>query len=150
MFALCFRIFGMMNQMHVWKDRRYPDTHAEDFLRKKIDEWKNDINELSAIAEREPQAAYSAFVYGTSKRWMFVARTTPNSSQLFRHLDWLISETFLPAIIGKEYITDTMMAIFSLQAKQGGLGITNIYILKLLQIPCVISVMRTNLFTILL
>ena len=90
-----------------------------------MDEWEKDIKELSAIAEREPQAAYSAFIYGTSKRWMFVARTTPNSSEVFRHLDWMINETFLPAIIGKEFITDTMKAIFSLQAKQGGLGITN-------------------------
>ena len=36
-----------------------------------------------------------------------------------------MNETFLPTIIGKEYITDTMTAIFSLQAKQWGLGITN-------------------------
>ena len=37
----------------------------------------------------------------------------------------MINETFLSAIIGKEYITNTMKGVFSLQAKQGGLGIMN-------------------------
>ena len=32
----------------------------------------------------------------------------------------------MPAIVGKEYITDLMKDVFTLQAKQGGLGITNI------------------------
>ncbi len=59
---------------------------------------------MSDIAAREPQAAYAAFIYGTSKRWLFVARTTPNIADYLKHLDWLINETFIPAIIDKEYI----------------------------------------------
>ena len=94
-------------------------------MTEKVDVWKTDIAALSEIAKREPQAAYSAFVYGTSKRWTFVSRTTPNISQHLKHLDWFISETFVPAIVGKEYLDDVMRDVFTLPAKHGGLGITN-------------------------
>ena len=75
-------------------------------LEKKMNKWeqgkgcKRSICYL--IAEREPQAAYSVFIYGNSKRWVFTARTTPNASKLLRHLDSLLNETFLQTIIGKE------------------------------------------------
>ena len=101
------------------------DEGKENFIQEKIVEWEEDIKALSIIAATEPQAAYSAFMYGTSKRWLFVARTTPKVAEGFRRLDWLINETFVPAIVGKEYITDLMKDVFTLQAKQGGLGITN-------------------------
>ena len=97
-----------------------------DFVSEKIKEWKSDINALADIARREPQLAYAGFIYGTSKRWTFVARTTPNMSEAFRQLDWLINETFVPAIIGKDHITDLMKTVFTLPAKMGGLGIRNI------------------------
>ena len=106
----------------------YIGTEAgkKEFIDEQITEWEKDITSLSDIAQREPQLAYSAFVYGTSKRWTFVARTTPGISENLKHLDWLINETFVPAIVGKEYISDTMHDVFTLPAKQGGLGITNI------------------------
>ena len=37
-----------------------------------------------------------------------------------------IRETFIPAIIGKQFIPDSLRAIFSLPARLGGLGISNI------------------------
>ena len=40
-----------------------------------------------------------------------------------KQLDWIIQETFLPAILGKDYITDETKKIAALQPKRGGLGI---------------------------
>ena len=81
---------------------------------------------LTEIAAAEPQLAYSAFVYGTSKRWNFVARTTPNISSLLNPLEYQLKESFIPAIIGKQYVPDDIRRIISLPAKMGGLGINNI------------------------
>ena len=53
-----------------------------EFVKSEIMELKKDVTGLSEIASSEPQLAYSAFVYGTSKRWNFLARTTPEISNL--------------------------------------------------------------------
>ena len=98
----------------------------EEFVDEQIDEWKKDITGLTEIASSEPQLAYAAFVYGTSKRWNFLARTTPGISHLLYKLEYHIKETFLPVILGKMFIPDYLRNIFSLPARMGGLGITNI------------------------
>ena len=53
------------------------EAGLEEFVNEQIEDWKKDITGLTEIASAEPQLAYSAFVYGTSKRWNFLARTTP-------------------------------------------------------------------------
>jgi hypothetical protein len=61
------------------------DSGLEEFIKGEIEEWKADITGLSEIAKTEPQLAYAAFVYGTSKRWN-LARTTPGISGLLYSL----------------------------------------------------------------
>ena len=95
------------------------------FLSDEIDKWKKDISGLASVAANDPQLAYSAFVYGTSKRWNFVSRTTPDISGLLNPLEYHIKEEFLPAITGKLHIPDNIRRIFSLPAKMGGMGISN-------------------------
>ena len=60
------------------------------------------------------EASYAAFIYGTSKRWTFVSRTTPNISENMKQLDWIIQETFLPAILGKDHVTDETKKVAAL------------------------------------
>ena len=100
------------------------DLGKEKFMKEQLEEWESDIMNLADIAKREPQHAYAAYQFGTSKRWKFVARTTPGISQQFKHLDWLTTEHFIPPIIGKDFFTENMKEVFSLPAKYGGLGIT--------------------------
>ena len=88
-----------------------------------MNEWIEDVNALAKIAKTEPQCAYSAYVYGMSKRWAFICRTTPDVNQQMRRLGHHISLTLIPAIVGKDHITDQMRLIFSMPAKYGGLGI---------------------------
>ena len=66
---------------------------TKSFLDSKVDEWFNDIEDLSDIAKREPQPAYSAINYGLSKRWNYVYRTTPGISQHLRRLEYKIQES---------------------------------------------------------
>ena len=90
-----------------------------DFVGDEIEEWKMDITGLAEIASSEPQLAYAAFVYGTSKRWNFLARTTPGISPLMYKLEYHIKDTFLPVILGKLFIPDNLRNIFSLPARMG-------------------------------
>ena len=47
-----------------------------------IKEWTEDIEALAKIAEYDPQLVYTAYVFGTSRRWQYVCRTTPKISGL--------------------------------------------------------------------
>ena len=82
------------------------ESGKDDFMG---DKMENDVRELSTIAATDPQAAYMLYSYmGPPNTECLLQEPLPNVHNLSEHLDWLINETFLPAIIGKEYKTDTM------------------------------------------
>ena len=66
----------------------------------------SNVNALAKIAKTEPQLAYAAYVYGMSKKWSFVTRSTPNISEHLKKLEYHIKETLIPAIVGKEFISE--------------------------------------------
>ena len=100
---------------------------VEGFIHEEMKSWREDVEGLCKIAMSEPQLAYSAFIYGTSKRWNFVARTTPDISEFLRPLEYQIKEEFMPAVVGKQFIPDKLRDLFSLPARMGGLGINDIH-----------------------
>ena len=95
---------------------------TEGFVTEKIAEWKKDIDALASIAASEPQLAYSAYVYGTSRRWQFVCRTTPGVAAAMKGLEELIRTKLIPAILGGHDVTDEMRKILRLPARMGGMG----------------------------
>ena len=96
---------------------------VKEFILKETESWKADILGLVDIAANEPQLAYSAFIYGTSKRWNFVCRTTPGISDHLKLLEYCVKEDFIPAIMGKGFVPDQIRKIASLPARMGGLSI---------------------------
>ena len=74
-----------------------------------IKEWTEDVQALAKIAEYDPQLVYTAYVFGTSKRWQYVCRTTPKISVL-KKLEEVIKSKLIPKIIGKEFSSDKMRA----------------------------------------
>ena len=102
------------------------DSGAQEFILDQVNTWKNDITAIADIATKEPQLAYSAFVYGTVKRWNYVARTTPNISNELKLLEVYVTDTLIPNLVGKSFLSETTREIFSLPAKMGGLGLINI------------------------
>ena len=98
------------------------ESGKAEFMKCQVDEWIRDVAALAKIAKTEPQLAYAGYVYGTSKRWSFVSRTTPNVGEHMTKLEYEIKETLIPAIVGKNYISDDTRRIFSLPARLGGLG----------------------------
>ena len=92
------------------------------YVNGQVNDWIDDVNALAKIAKSEPQLAYAAYVYGMSKRWAFLCRTTPNASKQMRRLEHHISLTLLPAIIGKDHITDQSSSYSACQLSTGALG----------------------------
>ena len=98
----------------------------EEFIDRKVEEWCKDLHQLAEIASREPQIAYSAFVYGLSKRWNYVCRTTPRIAQRLIPLEQATRESFIPAILDRIFdCSDDVREIFTLPPRYGGLGIPN-------------------------
>ena len=62
------------------------------FVKSQVDEWISNVNALAKIAKTEPQLAYAAYVYGMSKKWSFVTRTTPNISEILRRLNTILKK----------------------------------------------------------
>ena len=98
---------------------------TSEFVTKQIEEWKEDIEALVEVAKTEPQLAYSAYVFGTSKRWQFVCRTTPGIAQALQPLEDLIREKLIPAFFDGKVLSDDFREVFSMPARLGGLGILN-------------------------
>ena len=53
-------------------------------------------------------------------------RTTPNISHLFKALEYVIQEEFMPAIIGKSLIDDDVKEILCLPARFGGMSMGSV------------------------
>ena len=97
----------------------------EKFVKEKIQEWEKDIIALTKIAEYEPQLAYTAYIYGTSRRWQFVCRTTPGIAETLKSLEAHIRDHLMPAILGGREISDEMREVLNLPARMGGMGFLN-------------------------
>ena len=98
---------------------------TEKFVKDQVLEWKKDISALARIAESEPQLAYSAYVYGTSRRWQFLCRTTPDISEYLVELELEIQDKLIPALLGGRHVSEQMRKIFSLPVRLGGLCLLN-------------------------
>jgi hypothetical protein len=98
---------------------------TEQFVSNQITEWEKDINALVEIAASEPQLAYSAYIYGTSRRWQFVCRTTPGITTAMKRLEELIRLKLIPAIMGGRDVSDELRSILQLPARMGGMGFLN-------------------------
>ena len=79
---------------------------------------------MTLIGENDPQLAYSSFTKALSHRWTFFQRTIKNVSHLFKPLENVIRQKFIPAIIGRQ-VNDIERQIFTLPVRLGGLGISN-------------------------
>ena len=103
------------------------EAGKKNFVELKVDSWMKEVEELSLMAKRMPQLVYSGYIFGLSKRWYYLCRTTPDVSLEMKKLEHTIKEVFIPAIIDRAHgCTDQVREIFSLPAREGGMGIYNL------------------------
>ena len=100
------------------------ESFKHDFVKRKITSWVKDIEELSVVAKEEPQIAYSAFTKGLSSRWCYIQRTIEGISELFKPLEDAISQSLIPAILGRK-VNTLECDMLALPLRHGGLGIQN-------------------------
>ena len=94
------------------------------YVSNRVEKWIKDVEKLAVFAEDEPQAALAAYSKGVSCRWQYLQRTVPDISEMFRPLEAVIRNKFIPALTGRE-ISDIERRIFALPYRYGGLAIRN-------------------------
>ena len=100
------------------------EDFRNEYVSGKIAKWVQDIEQLSEIAEEEPQLAYTAFTKAMCMRWCFLQRTIPNSRDFFIPVEEPIRDKLIPALLGRR-VNEIERKIFALPVKYGGLGILN-------------------------
>ena len=99
------------------------NSFKEIFVQKKVKQWTSELECLADIAASQPQAAYAALTFSMRHKWTFLARTTKDISTLLQPVEDVIRHKVIPAIIGKQAISDADRELFALPVKLGGLGI---------------------------
>ena len=95
-------------------------------MTKKVQEWVEEIDTLSSIAQSQPHAAFAGLTHGLISKWNYLQRAIPDTGELFQPLEDAIRLNLLPALTaGNAGITDQERALLELPARLGGLGITN-------------------------
>ena len=98
------------------------ETYKETYVEQLVEDWKQQLEIFSKIAEIEPQAAYTAFVFGF--RTYFI-RKIPNLEILLAPIEETIPFKLIPALTNGHQCSDIEIKLLSLPARHGGLGITN-------------------------
>lgn len=101
------------------------DTFTEAFVRSKVVDWVQEIEELSVFAKTQPHAVFAVFTHCTIHKWSFLSRTTPEVSDLLRPLEDAIQVHLLPALTGRDAVGPLERELIALPARLGGLGIPN-------------------------
>ena len=94
----------------------------QEFLNDSKNKQRQILDKLSDIAKKSPQNAYCCMTRGIQHKINFIARTTPNSIELFDGVENTIRNQFLPNLLERE-INDIDRSIFALPVRQGGLNI---------------------------
>ena len=66
-----------------------------EYVNKKVEDWCNEMKQLSSFAIDEPQAAFAAFTHGEVHRYSYFLRTIPGMEVCLQPLDALIDDMFI-------------------------------------------------------
>ena len=98
---------------------------AEEYVRRKVVEWMEEVENLAIIASSQPQAAYAAFVHGSRNKWTYFLRTIPQCGSCLQPLEDVIHQRFIPALTGRLPCSEVERALLALPARLGGMGLVN-------------------------
>ena len=82
-------------------------TFIERYVTEKVHEWSKEVNKLAEIATSQPHAVYTALTHGLQSKWTYLTQTVPNISDLLEPLEYALHQKLLPALTGRDGITDT-------------------------------------------
>ena len=93
------------------------------YVKSLVDNWIDQLNVLSKIAEREPQSAYSAFVGGFKGKLTYYIRTIPCIKDYLMPLKEVICFKLIPSINVRHICSNDERVLLSLPTRSDGLGI---------------------------
>ena len=100
------------------------EEYQKDYVDGKVTEWVGEIVKLAEIATTEPQACYSAYIFGLKHKWTYFLRTIPDTQDLLEPLERAVSQILIPTITGHK-INQLERDVLSLPVRCGGLGFGN-------------------------
>ena len=98
--------------------------YQKDYVDGKVTEWVGEIVKLAEIATTEPQACYSANIFGLKHKWTYFLRTVPDTQDLLEPLERAVSQILIPTITGHK-CSQLERDVLSLPVRCGGLGFGN-------------------------
>ena len=96
--------------------------YQKDYVDGKVTEWVGEIVKLAEIATTEPQACYSAYIFGLKHKWTYFLRTVPDTQDLLEPLERAVSQILIPTITGHK-CSQLERDVLSLPVRCGSLGV---------------------------
>ena len=90
-------------------------------MKKKVEQWKAELENLAQITPSQPQSAYSISMHSLQRKWSYMMRSVRDVSSLLQPIEDVICHRVIPVITGKQNISGTERRLFSLPTKMGGL-----------------------------
>ena len=95
------------------------------WITRQVSDWAEWVKALGRIATRFPKTAYAGLVKALQNEWTYLQQTTTGSGSLYTPIEKVITEDFLPALLGQATTGQTMRNQTALAVKRAGLGIPN-------------------------
>ncbi len=99
------------------------ETDQSDWVKSKTSDWADAVRELSLVAHRYPQSAYTGLQKSLQQEWQFLQRITDGLGGEFHGVEEALSTSFLPALFGVSEADITVRKLASLPVKKSGLAI---------------------------
>ena len=99
-------------------------SFVECYVQYKISQWIDNVKRLSDISRTQPHVAYFAFTCGLSCQWSYLSCMISDIADLFTPLDNVMNTHFIPALTGRDSISDVERRLFALPPHLCGLGLT--------------------------
>ena len=100
------------------------ESSCNEYKRKKQNEYIGVVEKLSKHAKTSPQNAYHCFNKGLQNNITFLCRTTPAIFENLQETKKLIKNKLIPALTGKQEVSEDDRLLFSLPVRDGGLNIS--------------------------
>ena len=101
------------------------EDFISNFIQDKISEWVSQLERLTAVAQTQPHASYSALTHGFFSKINFLCRTTPGVDEYIYPLEDCLRMRLIPMLTGRNTVCDSVRSILSLPVRLGGLGVIN-------------------------
>ena len=99
------------------------NNYRDKYAKRLVQDWIEQINNISKIALREPQAAYAAFVSGFQHKLTYYIRTIPGLHDHLKLLDETINNKLIPSFTNGQHCTPDERKLLSLPCATGRISI---------------------------